>query len=120
MSSSLLRKLSLRPAGSARYGGRDSAYITPGPDIPWERVGPEGGAAQSLLPELEQMYWNGVKNELEVILLTLKKWREAEYESVLLEVETDDFVHGFDTFIDQVTQESREFASRYSKYFLLS
>lgn len=119
MSSSLLRKLSLRPT-AARYSDQSSGYITPAPDLPWERVGPDGGAAQILFHELEQMYWNGVKNELEVILLTLKQWENDEYKLVLLDDETVDFVHGFDTFIDQVSQESRAFAGRYGRCYCYS
>ncbi|KAK2768344.1 hypothetical protein FQN54_000198 [Arachnomyces sp. PD_36] len=112
MSLSLLRKLSRRPLPTISKGP-SSDYLTPAPDIAWERVGPHGSGAQTLFPELEQMYWDGVKNELEVILLTLKRWQEAEYSSVSVDDELDDFVHGFDTFIDQVSQERKEFADRY-------
>lgn len=118
MSSSLLRKLSLRPT-SARYSERPSGHITPAPDLSWERVGPEVVTFEALLQQLEKIYWDGMKNELEVILLTLKRWQEAEYSSVLLDDETDDFVHGFDTFIDQVSQQSRAFADRYGKSLLV-
>jgi hypothetical protein len=87
-----------------------SSNITPAPDLPWTLI---GSADESLLSELGKMYWEGVRQELEVILLTLKKWQQPEYSSVLLKDETDGFIHGFDTFIDQVSQESRAFASRY-------
>lgn len=115
MSSSILRRLSRRPK-STQYSDQPSGHINAAPDIAWERIGSEEGGAQTLLLELEQMYWDGVKNELEVILLALKQWQEAEYSSVSLEDESDDFVHGFDTFIDQVSQESRAFAHRYGRY----
>lgn len=61
------------------------------------------------------MYWNGVKRELAHILLTLRKWQQPEYASTILSDETDNFIHGFDTFIDQVSETSREFAARYGK-----
>lgn len=114
MPSSLFRKLSLRP--STVDSGPPADHITPAADIAWTRIGPEGGGAQNLLPELEQMYWDGVKNELRVILITLRRWQEAEYSSVSVDDELDDFVHGFDTFIDQVSEERKEFADRYGRY----
>ncbi|KAI9768916.1 MAG: hypothetical protein M1840_004512 [Geoglossum simile] len=86
--------------------------ITPSPDLPWNPIGP---AEDNLLRELEGMYWQGVRQELEVILLTLKKWQQPEFNSVELSDETDDLIHGFDTFVDQVSQESRAFAIRYGK-----
>lgn len=87
--------------------------ITESPNIPWQLV---GQADKQLLPELEQIYWDGVKSELEGILTTLKRWRQPEYSAILLADEMDGFVHGFDTFIDQVSLDSRAFANRYSKY----
>jgi hypothetical protein len=62
------------------------------------------------------MYWDGVKREIEVILITLRKWQESDDGLKEPEEDTDDFIHGFDTFIDQVGQESRAFATHYSKY----
>ena len=114
MSSPILRMLSLR-SKPVQHSSPSSGHITAAPNLSWELVGDEGNGAQSLLPELEQMYWDGVKNELEAIVLTLKRWQDAEYSSVSLDEETDDFVHGFDTFIDQVSKESRAFAERYGK-----
>ena len=87
-----------------------SNNITNAPNLPWTEI---GDAGTYLLQELTSLYWEGVKRELEVILLTLKKWQEPEYSSVVLDDEKEKFVHGFDTFIDQVSQESREFAIRY-------
>jgi hypothetical protein len=87
-----------------------SSNITDAPNLPWASI---GDSETHLLEELKSLYWQGVKCELEVILLTLKKWQEPEYSLVVLDDEDDDFIHGFDTFIDQVSQESRAFASRY-------
>jgi hypothetical protein len=98
----------LRSSSSTKAS--DSSNITPAPDLPWHLIGP---AEDHLLAELEKMYWEGVRRDLEIILLTLKKWQQPEYSSVFLSDETDSFIHGFDTFIDQVSQESRAFATRY-------
>jgi hypothetical protein len=87
-----------------------SNNITNAPDLPWAVI---GDAENHLLQGLKELYWGGVKRELEVILLTLKKWQQPEYNSVVLDDEKDGFVHGFDTFIDQVSQQSRAFAKRY-------
>jgi len=87
-----------------------SNNITNAPNLPWTEI---GDAETYLRQELTSLYWEGVKRELEVILLTLKKWQEPEYSSVVLDDEKEKFVHGFDTFIDQVSQESRAFAIRY-------
>ena len=90
-----------------------SENITIAPDQPWQEVGP---AASCLLPELEKLYWVGVRNELENILFVLKEWQSPEFvEAIPIETE-EDFVHGFDTFIDQVSQGSRSFAKRYGAY----
>lgn len=79
-------------------------------DIPWTDARP---AHSHLLSELQNMYWDGVERELMYILLTLREWQLPKYEGVVLEDEGDDFVHGYDTFLDQVSLESREFARRY-------
>lgn len=109
--------VSIRSLSSFKASDRKSAVldsnITQAPDVPWTLI---GSAEETLLSELGKMYWEGVRQELEVILLTLKKWQQPEYSSVLLKDETDSFIHGFDTFIDQVSQESRAFASRYGMF----
>ena len=87
--------------------------ITPAPNIPWQSVGP---ARDHLLDCLKKMYWDGVKGELEVIIRTLKTWQQPRYQAVVLSDENDDFVYGFDTFIDQVSQKSRAFAIRYGTF----
>ena len=87
-----------------------SSNITPAPDIPWQFI---GAAQDHLQKELEVMYWEGVKGELEIIIRTLKTWQQPQFDSVVMDDENEVFVHGFDTFIDQVSQESRAFAIRY-------
>lgn len=89
-------------------------------EVPWSHLSGEWRSDELLLPEIEEMYWDGVKRELEVVLLTMKQWQEQqeenedEDESIALPEETEvDFVHGYDTFIDQVSEESRKFARRY-------
>lgn len=86
------------------------SHITEQADAPWS---PLGRGKYVLLPELEKLYWEGVRRELENIIRTLKIWQSAEFADVCVADEEDDFVHGFDTFLDQVTEESRAFAIRY-------
>ena len=96
---------------------QSSNNITNAPDLLWTAI---GDSRNHLLEELKKLYWEGVKCELEVILFTLKKWQQPEYSSIILGEEDDDFIHGFDTFIDQVSQESRAFATRYGTPFSIS
>ena len=100
-------------AGTSLTTSAHSQNITPAPSIPWQLVGP---ARDHLLDRLHELYWDGVKAELEVIIRTLRTWQQPHYKSVVLDDESDDFVHGFDTFIDQVSQKSRAFATRYGTF----
>ena len=100
-------------AGISLTKSAHSDNITPALSIPWQLVGP---AQDHLLNQLQEMYWDGVKGELEVIIRTLRTWQQPQYESVALNDENDNFVHGFDTFIDQVSQKSRAFATRYGTF----
>ena len=104
-------------AGMSLTESAHSENITPAPSIPWQLIGP---ARKHLLGRLSEMYWDGVKRELEVIIRTLRTWQQKQYESVVLKDENDDFVHGFDTFIDQVSQKSRAFATRYGTFAIES
>lgn len=98
----------LREVGAPYLAPSD---ITPRPDIPWTEI---GTGKKTLQRELEQLYWQGIKGELENIVLALKSWQELpDYSTVVLVDETDNHIHGFDSFIDQVSQESRAFAVRY-------
>lgn len=90
-----------------------SSHITSAPDISWTRVGP---GKDHILSELESLYWDGVKAELENIVRTLKAWQQPEFADVSIEDEDDDLIHGFDTFLDSVSQQSRAHAIRYGMY----
>lgn len=72
-----------------------------------------GPGRDTLFFELEKLYWDGVRGELENIIRTLKIWEKPEFSGVSVPDEEDTFIHGFDTFIDQVTEGPREFAIRY-------
>ena len=82
-------------AGTSLTKSAHSENITPAPSIPWQLVGP---ARDHLLDLLNKLYWDGVKVELEVIIRTLRTWQQPHYKSVVLDDESDDFVHGFDIF----------------------
>lgn len=85
--------------------------ITRAPNLKWQAV---KGPVQEMLPlEMKSMYWQGVKRELGQIILTMKKWQSPEYAATILRDEEDNFIHGFDTFVDQVSEKSRQFAQRY-------
>jgi hypothetical protein len=86
--------------------------ITAGGEGPWK---PLGLGKDTLFPELENLYWEGVRGDLENIIQTLKIWQNPEFSNVVVADEEDTFIHGFDTFIDQVTKGPREFAIRYGK-----
>lgn len=79
----------------------------------WSLVGP---GKDTLRESLESLYWKGVENELENIIHTLKIWKQPQFAGVTVPDEDDGFIHGFDTFVDQVSEEAREFAIRYGKY----
>ncbi|PYH86892.1 hypothetical protein BO82DRAFT_397458 [Aspergillus uvarum CBS 121591] len=97
---------------SHRFERSSLPNITLAPRAPWKLVGP---ASVHLQTELETLYWYGVGLELENIIRTLKTWQQSEYTDVAVDDDHDNNVHGFDTFIDQVTQETRAFALRYGE-----
>lgn len=77
----------------------------------WEEI---QNAETALLRELQEMFWAGVRRELVEIIRTLKAWRDDDaLKDVELEEEKDCEICGFDTFIDQVSESSREFAVDY-------
>jgi hypothetical protein len=77
----------------------------------WETI---GAGEDYLLSEMRSVYWAGVRRELEDILLTLKQWQQEEYADVTLEEEKDEqWIHGYDTFIDSISEVGREAAERY-------
>ncbi|KAI1111526.1 hypothetical protein F5Y14DRAFT_424848 [Nemania sp. NC0429] len=112
----ILRKrrfsLGLRPFSSkgALSGSHD---ITKAENLSWNLI---GNAKENLFNELEKLYWIGVRQELESVLYTLRAWQAPQHRNIRLEDEDDDFVHGFDTFIDQVSEASRAFADEVAKW----
>ena len=87
-----------------------SAHVSNGTDPEWTSI---PNPQQALLHELKQLYWNGIRRELVDIIFTLKTWQHQDFEKVALSDETDQDIYGFDTFLDQVNESSREFALQY-------
>lgn len=88
-----------------------SGDITLGSDVKWSLV---GDGRDHLLEELEKLYWDGIAAEVENIVRTLRAWQQQpELADVRIKDESDRHIHGFDTFLDNVSQESRAFAIRY-------
>ncbi|KAM7183569.1 hypothetical protein V8F20_012570 [Naviculisporaceae sp. PSN 640] len=95
-------------ATSSSSGG----HVTDAPEIERVKIGP---ARNHLYDTMLQMYWDGVRRELPYILLTLRKWRtHREYSSSVLPDEEELYIHGYDTFLDQVSHSSRKFSDRAS------
>ncbi|KAG4252959.1 hypothetical protein FPRO03_08408 [Fusarium proliferatum] len=86
-----------------------SGVITNAPVIPSTRLGP---AADLLETELLRMYWEGVERELPYLLLTFGRWQSRPDTSDFLPEEEDDFIYGYDTFVDSVSDISRQFHER--------
>jgi hypothetical protein len=85
----------------------NSSSITDGDNIKWHCI---GEARDHLLKELTELYWTGVEHELEAVLVALRSWKK--HAKVDFEEEEDTFFHGFDTFIDQISEESHAFADK--------
>jgi hypothetical protein len=83
--------------------------ITEAEDIKWCDV---GEAQNTLLEELTKLYWIGIETELESVLIALRYWQKQNQPDL---EEADTFIHGFDTFIDQVSDEGRGFADKVRK-----
>lgn len=84
------------------------SHITPGPDLQWT---PLGTGKDTLRSEVEKLYWEGVKAELENIIRTIKAWEDPELSEVSVP-EEDGLIHGFDTFVDNVCGDVRACAVR--------
>jgi hypothetical protein len=93
------------------------AHISSGRKREWKKI---PNAQEALLLELQKMYWNGVRRELIHVILTLKAWQHPDFRDVELEDEKDKDIYGFDTFLDQVNESSREFALQYGQSEYLS
>ena len=72
----------------------------------------DSSSVEILQNKMREMYWDGVKWETAHILLTLSEWQQPEFAYVQLKDEYEGSMHGFDTFVDQVSQSSRDFAFR--------
>jgi len=91
----------------------DSSHnVTSAPKVPRQKVGP---AAAHTYDAFRRMYWDAVRRELKHILLTLRKWQHSEYASRVLPDEQDHFIHGYDTFLEQVSQSTHKLAGRHGK-----
>ncbi|KAK0616944.1 hypothetical protein B0T14DRAFT_605114 [Immersiella caudata] len=87
------------------------SHVTDAPDIERIRIGP---AANHLRDAMMQMYWAGVRRELPYIIMTLRKWQTRdEFSKTVLSDEEDLYIHGYDTFLDQVSHSSRKFGDRH-------
>ena len=92
-----------------------SAHVGNDTDLEWTSI---PNPQQALLRELKQLYWNGVRRELTDIIFTLKTWQHEDFEKVALSDETDQEIYGFDTFLDQVNESSRDFALQYCEHHI--
>lgn len=84
--------------------------ITECPDVPWTSIGP---GRDCLASELEKLYWDGVRDELENIVRTLRTWRQNKYPADEPDPYENYDIEGYDTFINQVNGHVREFALQY-------
>jgi hypothetical protein len=109
--SSLSNIFQRRPAATT------SAHLSDGTDLEWTSI---SNPQQALLQEIEKLYWNGVRRELIEIILTLKTWQHNDFAKLALRDETDREIYGFDTFLDQVNESSRDFALRYCKHHIFT
>ncbi|KAL6400977.1 hypothetical protein AUP68_16697 [Ilyonectria robusta] len=73
-----------------------------------------GPASDHLRSKILALYWQGVKRELADIVLNLNKWQtRPKFAETVLPDEKASFIHGYDTFLDQVNKTSRDFNSRH-------
>ncbi|RMJ27757.1 hypothetical protein PHISP_01401 [Aspergillus sp. HF37] len=85
-------------------------HITPGPAQKRSLI---GSGQDHLADQLESLYWEGIQRKLENVTSTLRRWQEPDLADIALEEEADEHIHGFDTFLDQVSYDSRAFAAQY-------
>jgi hypothetical protein len=102
------------PSSSPDFSG---SHITDGKSIPREKIGP---ASVHLEKQMQALYWQGVKRELSGIILTLRAWqlRPEMADTVLADEQPEEgygnSIHGYEMFMDQVSQSARDFATRNS------
>lgn len=87
------------------------------PAVAHEEWSPVAHGKDALQHALEEMYWEGVRDELGNIIRTLVIWQQPEFADISVPDEDDDFIHGFDTFVDQVSEHARKHAIRYSMHY---
>jgi hypothetical protein len=85
--------------------------VTPGGKTAWKEI---PHADTELIKQLKHMYWRGVRRELIYVIAALKEW-ETLYVDLELPDEGDRTIYGFDTFLDQVNESSRDFALQYGR-----
>lgn len=107
---SLSKLFQSNPAATA------SAHVSNSTDLDWTSI---PNCQHALLQELKNLYWNGVRRELIDVIFTLKTWQHEDFAQVDLSDETDQEIYGFDTFLDQVNESSRDFALQYGKHHVL-
>lgn len=105
MQSALLRKLSSSTAHD-EYGRKSKK-------VQWDDA-PES-SKMALAKDLQSLYWDGIRRELTQIILTLQEWQKPQHAGVKLEEETNTPVEGFEHFVDQVSESSRDFAWKYDQ-----
>ena len=81
--------------------------------VPWPKA--YETTKEALVNGLQSLYWDGVRKELAQMIRTLREWQQPQYSSVELEKEKNLQVEGFEQFIDQVSESSRDFARMYSQ-----
>ena len=106
----------LNPFQNASTKG-SSSHISQGIKAEWQAI-PNG--RDELLPQLQRMYWNGIRRELIDVISTLRAWQLQGAQDVVLDNEEDEEIYGFDTFLDQVNEHSRDFAVMYGMWLHLS
>lgn len=113
MAKSLLGCLTSKGVTPTSSGSSSGSHVTDAPSIPRHHIGP---AEKHLRHEVLKMYWRGVRRELPHILLTLKRWQtNPDFAKTVLPDEEDLFIHGYDTFLDQVSHSSRQYSQWYSR-----
>ncbi|KAH7323242.1 hypothetical protein B0I35DRAFT_500117 [Stachybotrys elegans] len=85
-----------------------SGHITEGVRVEKTPIGP---AAEHLRSQMIDLYWRGVRRELSEIILNLQAWQRPRFASPV-EDEKNNLIHGYDTFIDQVSRYSRGYTTR--------
>ena len=112
--STLLGQANLLRAGKKGWVKASRSAITAGERLDWRET---GAASDALLLGLRELYWDGVRSELMDIVRAVKEWQGAGLRDVELDDEDDDRVYGFESFIDQVSESSRQFSIDYSAYY---